>query len=187
MSQVFDQTAGSPTPGELVFLVIGKLRRSHGVHGEMQMEVITDFPERIRRGATVFLGETHLSVRIRSSRRGGSILLVAFEGFDNPEDVANFRNVYVYVRADDRPPLPEGEYYHHQLLGLRVVTDQGQILGTLSTIIENPANDIYVVRPERGPEILLPAIDQVILEIDSHKGEMLVHLLPGLLQETGEA
>jgi 16S rRNA processing protein RimM len=151
----------------------------------MQMEVITDFPERIRRGVTVYVGETHLPVVLHSSRSGGSVMLVAFEGYENPEAMAGFRNAYVYVRAEDRPPLPQGEYYHHQLLGLRVVTDQGQVLGNLSAIIDNPANDIYIVRPEHGPEILLPAIEQVILEIDLPGGEMLVHLLPGLIPEKG--
>jgi 16S rRNA processing protein RimM len=87
----------------------------------------------------------------------------------------------VYVRADDRPPLAEGEYYHHQLLGLRVVSDEGQFLGRITKILDTTANEVYVVRPDSGPEILLPAIEEVILVIDVDKGEMQVHVLPGLL------
>ena len=93
------------------------------------------------------------------------------------------RNELVYVRADDRPPLAEGEYYHHELIGLRVVDESGDILGILVQILDTRANDVYVVRPQAGPEILLPAIESVILDIDLEKGEIRVHLLPGLIAD----
>jgi 16S rRNA processing protein RimM len=178
-----EQSAGSPGSGEPVFLVIGKLRRPHGVRGEILMDILTDFPERIKAGLQVFVGPQHQEQTIRSVRSNAGTLLVAFEGFNNPEEVGVLRNLYLYVRAEDRPPLPPGEYYHHQLIGLPVVTDEGQRLGVLVEILANAANDIYVVRPEQGPEILLPAIDSVILDIDLQHGEIRVHLLAGLLPE----
>jgi 16S rRNA processing protein RimM len=177
------RSASSLGDGESVFLVIGKLRRPHGVHGEMLMDVITDFPERIKAGILVFVGPQYQEQIIRSVRPNAGTMLVAFEGFNSPEEVGVLRNMNLYVRAADRPPLPEGEYYHHQLIGLPVVTDEGQKLGILAEILENAANDIYVVRPEAGPEILLPAIDSVILEIDLQQAEIRVHLLAGLLPD----
>jgi 16S rRNA processing protein RimM len=177
------RSPGSPGDGEPVYLVIGKLRRPHGVHGEMLMDVITDFPERIKAGNSVFVGPLYQEHIIRSTRPNAATMLIAFEGFNDPDEVGVLRNSYLYVRASDRPPLPEGEYYHHQLIGLLVVTDEGQKLGVLSEILENPANDIYVVMPDDGPEILLPAIDSVILDIDLQKGEIHVHLLAGLLPD----
>ena len=178
-----ERFAGSPGNGEPVFLVIGKLRRPHGVRGEMLMEIITDFPERIKAGTRVFVGPQHQEQVIRSARGNAGTLLVAFETFNNSDEAGVLRNQYLYVRAEDRPPLPQGEYYHHQLIGLTVLTDEGQALGVLSEILENAANDVYVVRPEQGPEVLLPAIDSVILDIDLQQGEMRVHLLPGLLPD----
>jgi 16S rRNA processing protein RimM len=89
----------------------------------------------------------------------------------------------VYVRADDRPQLPDGEYYHHQLIGLQVVSDEGDILGILTGIIETGANDVYIVRSENDREVLLPAIESVILEIDLERSEMLVRVIPGLIPE----
>ncbi len=121
---------GSPPDGEPAFLVVGKLRHPHGVHGEILMEVITDFPERLQSGMTVFVGEDHQPQRIRSLRGHGRGLLLTFDGFTTPETVGALRNAMVYVPTADRPPLPEGEYYHHQLLGLRVVSDDGQRAGT---------------------------------------------------------
>jgi 16S rRNA processing protein RimM len=178
-----EQSAGSPGNGEPLFLAIGKLRRPHGVHGEILMDVITDFPERIKAGLSVFVGPQYQEQIIRSVRNNAGTMLIAFEGFNKPEEAGSLRNLYMYVRADDRPPLPPGEFYHHQLVGLPVVTDEGQKLGVLAEILSNAANDVYVVQPEQGPEILLPAIDSVILDIDLQQGEIRVHLLEGLLPD----
>jgi len=178
-----EQPAGSPPPGEPDFLVVGKLRRTHGLHGELLMEVLTDFPERLEPGESVYVGEEHRKLHIRSRRFHNQFLLLAFDGYHDPESAAELRNQMVFVLASNRPPLPEGEYYHHQILGLRVVSDEGQNLGTLSQILETGANDVYVVLPQDGPELLLPAIESVILDIDLENGEMLVHLLPGMLSE----
>ncbi len=175
--------AGSPSPGEPVFLAVGKLRRPHGVRGELQMEVLTDFPERLRPGITLYVGPEHRPMRLRSRRSARQTLIVAFEGCQTPEEASAIRNLLVFVRADDRPPLPEGEYYHHQLIGLRAVTEEGRFLGTVREILETGANEVYVLLPENGPEILLPGIDEVILGIDLEKGELRVHLLPGLVEE----
>jgi 16S rRNA processing protein RimM len=178
-----EPTAGSLSSGEPVFLAVGKLRRSHGVKGEMVMDIFTDFPERLKTGVRVFIGAQHTEQRIRSQRPNGSSLLIAFQGFSTPESVAELRNQVVFVRADDRPPLPEGEYYHHQLLGLRVVDEGGQTLGKLVEILSSPANDVYIVQPEAGTEILLPALKSVILNVDLEQRVMRVHLLPGLIPE----
>ena len=168
---------------EAVFLVVGKLRRPHGLRGEMIMEVITDFPERLRSGMMVFVGEEHDARTISTRRRYSDDLLLGFEGYQTPEQAGALRNQYVYVRSDLIPPLPDGEYYQHQLLGLRVVTDEGRELGRLEQILETGANAVYLVRSESGAEILLPAIDPVVLGVDLPGGEMRVHLLPGLLND----
>jgi 16S rRNA processing protein RimM len=174
---------GSPSSGEPVFLAVGKLHRAHGVQGEIIMEVLTDFPERLKTGDTLFVGTDHQPVRLKSRRWHNQNLLVSFEGYLNPEAVSAFINQLVQVRADDRPPLPEGEYYHHQLLGLQVVDENGTHLGRLKQILETGANDVYIVQPEQGKEILLPAIDSVLQTIDLAHGQIIVHLLPGLLPE----
>jgi 16S rRNA processing protein RimM len=175
-----EQPAGSPSTGEPAFLVVGKLRRAHGLRGEMLVEIITDFPERLQPGVTVYIGEPPRPLRIRSRRTHGQGLLLAFDEYTTPEAASELRNELLFVPAHDRPPLPEGEYYHHQLLGLRVVADDGQELGRLVEILDTPANDIYVVRAASGAERLLPAIEPVVREIDLPKGEIRVHLLPGL-------
>ena len=176
-------TAGSGSPtGEPVYLTVGFLRRPHGVHGELVMDIHTDFPDRLRPGLKVFLGEAHRPVKLASARPNGTSLLVSFRGVDSPESAGQLRNTWVYVTAADRPPLPEGKVYQHQILGLRVVTDEGRALGTLVEILKTGANDVYVVKSADGKEILLPAIPDVILGIDLPNNEIKVHLLEGLIE-----
>jgi len=174
-------STGSPKTGEPVYLVVGKLRRPHGIHGEMVMEILTDFPERLQVGTRVFVGREYRELQIRSRRPHQNFLLVAFQGYDTPEEVGVWRNKLVYVLRVDRPPLEEDEFYHHELIGLEVEIDAQTILGTVTSILETGANDVLVVRPEKGAEILLPLTDEVVQEIDLQTGRMRVKLLPGLL------
>ncbi|MGE5072907.1 MAG: ribosome maturation factor RimM, partial [Anaerolineae bacterium] len=115
--------SGSPYSGEPEYLVVGSLRRAHGVHGEMVMEVLTDFPERLTAGSKVFIGSQHGPLVIEGARSHAEGMLVKFEGVDAPEAASRYRNQLVYVTAADRPPLPEGHYYEHQVIGFTVVED----------------------------------------------------------------
>ena len=108
-------------------------------------------------------------------------MLVKFKGIETPEDAGQFRNQWVYVKATDVPPLPEGKLYQHELFGFDVVDENDNLLGELVEILETGANDVYVVRDESGKEILLPAIPSVILELDPARRLMRVHLLEGLV------
>lgn len=175
------KSAGSPIAGEPEFLVIGKLTHTHGVRGEILMLVWTDFPERLVPGVRVYIGPGKEPLELVSRRSHAKGLLVSFRGYESPQSAARLTNQLVHVKASDRPPLPPGEYYHHQLLGLTVIDDTGKELGLLEQILTTGANDVYLVRSPSGKEILLPAIESVILEIDLHERQMKVHLLPGLM------
>jgi len=168
-------TTGSLGKGEPVFIAVGFLRRAHGLHGEMIMDVLTDFPERLP-NRKVFLGDARESQQIRSIRPYHHAALVTLDGVDTPEAASRYRNTVVYVRADQLPPLPEGEYYHHELLGLQVVTDAGEVVGILEQILETGANDVYLVRRADGTELLLPVIEEVILAYEVPQGRIVVRL-----------
>lgn len=171
--------AGSPN-GEPVYLVVGFLRRSHGLHGEMIMDLHTDFPERLRSGRKLFVGEEHKPMTLASARPHAKGMLIKLKGVETPEDAGQLRNQWVYVRASDVPALPEGQIYQHELFGFEVVDENDDSLGKLVEIIETGANDVYVVKDDSGREILLPAIPSVILHLDPARRLMRVHLLEGL-------
>lgn len=173
------ETSGSPH-GEPLYLTVGFLRRPHGLRGEIVMDLHTDFPERLRRGRKMFVSEQYKPVTIQSVREHQNGVLIKFAGIDTPEDAGQFRNQWVYVKAKDVPPLPEGHIYQHELYGFKVVDENDVPLGELVEIIETGANNVYVVKDESGRELLLPNIPAVILDLDTARRLMRVHLLEGL-------
>ena len=174
-----NETSGSPN-GEPVYLVVGFLRRPHGLHGEIVMDLHTDFPERLRGGRKLLVGEDHKPLTLTGARQHQSGMLVKFKGIETREDVGQYRNQWVYINASDAPPLPKGQIYQHELFGFKVVDENDNPLGELVEIIETGANNVYVVKDDSGREILLPAIPSVILDLDAEQRLMRVHLLEGL-------
>ncbi len=167
---------GSPEQGEPVFLSIGKLRRAHGLKGEILMDVNTHFPDRIIAGRTYLIGTQHRPMQVESVRWANKNVLIKFVGIDTPEEMAIFRNQIVFIDSHELPQLPEGEYYHHQLLGLQVFNEAGEKLGIINEILETGANDVYVVKQENGEELLLPVIFDVVLSYHVEEGKIIVRL-----------
>jgi 16S rRNA processing protein RimM len=178
-----ERPAGSPSAGEPAFLAVGLVRRPHGVSGEALVEIYTDFPERLRPRKVVYVGEKHIPLTIRLSRPHNAGLLLAFDGITTPEQVGIYRNQVLYVTRADRPTLPDGEYYHDELLGFSVEDEGKKSLGILTEIMQTGANDVFVVTDQEGRELLLPAIADVLLDIDLARQKIKVHLLPGLVFE----
>jgi 16S rRNA processing protein RimM len=147
------------------------------------MDVVTDFPERLKPGVWLLVGPNHQHLKIRSVRWHDRSMLVAFSGYKTPEEIGEFRNMEVYVPVEDRAPLEEGEYYHHQIIGLKVFTEEEKPIGTVREILETGSNDVLVVHPESGADVLIPFIESTILEIDLGKGFIRMQMLPGLLPE----
>ncbi|MEX2143465.1 MAG: ribosome maturation factor RimM [Anaerolineales bacterium] len=185
-SQESSPMAGPPAMGELSFILAATLRRPHGLKGEVAVSLETDFPDRLQKGTRLYLGEDHVPVAIASRRPHADGLLLSFEEFPDLASVQPFRNVPLFVPVEDRPPLPEGEYYQHQLLGLQVVEEDGAILGTLAEILATGANDVYLVRPPDGGELLLPATSEVVRQVSLAEKRIVVHLLPGLREITNK-
>lgn len=181
MSGTKKRPVGPPTAGGPDFLVVGKVRRPHGVHGEVVAEIYTDFPERLSPKKAIYLGEKHVKLVIASQRPHNEGLLLGFEGVATPEQAGRYRNQILSIAALEVAELPEGEFYFHELLDLEVMNEAGDPLGTLTEILETGANDVYVVTDSSGRELLLPAIPEVVLNVDLDAKTMKVHLLLGLI------
>src|SRR6266568_527886 len=120
MADANAKNTGSPT-GEPLYLSVGFLRRPHGVHGEIIMDLHTDFPDRLRKGRKLYVGEDHKPMSLEGIRPHGKGMLVKFKTIDGPEAAGEFRNQWVYAAMQDLPPLAEGQHYQHELLGISVV------------------------------------------------------------------
>jgi 16S rRNA processing protein RimM len=153
---------------------------AHGIRGELKCRIVTDFPtRRFKRGSTVVIrGKPHV---IQAARVQGATVLLKLADLDDRDAAASFRGAEVEVPAQDAVSLPKGQFFWHQIIGLRVEdAATREPLGDVTDIIETGANDVYVVRGQKG-EILVPAIKSVVKHIDPAAGHMLIQPLPGML------
>jgi 16S rRNA processing protein RimM len=174
-----NKTPGSHKYGEPEFLLVGIVRRPHGIHGEVLVEPKTDFPETLKIGDELFLGEGKRPVRI-CSRRDHNGILMAFDEFNSPEDWRGVRNQLLFRRANESPELPKGSYYYHELIGIEVLLEGGEHIGFIEDILITGANQVYVVREESGKEVLVPSVSEFVRNIDLGNKQMIVRLLPGM-------
>ncbi len=168
-------TAGEGTSG---FVAVGRVRAPRGLAGELKVEPLTDFPDRFAPGETVWAGGRRLVVE--GARQHQKSLLVKLKGIDSSEDGADLRGCLLEVPESELRPLAEGEFYRFQVLGLRVYDAKGRALGEVVELLPTGGNDVYVVRGPLG-ELLVPAIDEVVKEIDIEGGRMTVELMEGML------
>ncbi len=166
-----------PDPISEDFVEVGRVLRPFGKFGELRVEELTDLPERFGPGRNLYLNRE--PVKIKRSRRLRDALLVEVEGIDTPEAAKGFQGAVFEVPVSELPELPEGTFYHYDLIGLRVTSTEGEELGELVEIIATGANDVYVVRGTDG-DLLLPAIPDVIKKVDVVGREMTVEMVAGL-------
>jgi 16S rRNA processing protein RimM len=169
-----ENSAGLHLSREPAFIVLGKLRRAHGVRGEIPLEVYTQMMELLAPESVVYIGEEHHPYTIETTRWKQDLLLLKFYDINDRTIVSQLTNKLVFVNPEQLPGLSEGEFYYHDLIGLAVYEIDGDYLGELVQILETGANDVYIIQAEDGEEILIPAIEEMILEIDPESGKMIV-------------
>lgn len=171
--------SAAPPDEAPAYLVIGKVLAPRGVHGEMRVHVETEIPERFQILERVYVGPQYQCFAVRRARLFKGQALLQLEGIDDRDAAEAWRNAYVYVPIEEALPVGEDEYYYHEIVGLSVVTEEGEQIGRVTDILATGANDVYVVRGRRG-ELLLPAIGEVILDIDLDDHTITVRIPPGL-------
>jgi 16S rRNA processing protein RimM len=176
------QGSGGKRQPEPEFLLAARVLRPWGMQGEMKLDVLISNPQDIAQSERVFLGEDRQPYAVESARMHQGSLMIKLAGCDTPEQVDKLRGLSVHIARADLSPLQPNQYYHYQILGLEVVTVDGDVLGRVTEIIETGANDVYVVQGPRG-EVLIPARREFINRVDLDAGRMTVTLLPGMLPE----
>lgn len=160
-------------------VTLGKVAGAHGVKGVLKVAAAQPDPQLFLALGEVAVGQDRH--RVLGAQAGKRAVLLRLDGIHTREEAEACRGLEVRAEARRFPPLPPGEYYYFQLLGLTVVAADGSRLGELVEIMATPAHDVYVVRDGRR-EILLPAVEEVVREIDLAAGRMTVQLPPGLLE-----
>ena len=163
---------------ELEYVTIGQILAPWGIKGKLKVEVITDFPQRFTPCSKIYINHQPMTIDSAEWHKGKAI--IKLNTIDSIEEAQRLRGQAIEIHHSQLQPLPEGQYYHSQLIGLEVETTQGELLGNITQILPAKSNDIYVVSGDRG-EILIPAIEDVVKSIDPNKGRMVIEPIEGLL------
>ncbi len=159
---------------------MGRVLRPWGLRGDVKVESLTDFPERFAPGSTLWVAGEQRTVE--GSRWRGDTVYLKLSGVNSPEEAEQVRGALLEVPESERRPLPKGEFYEDELLGLTVRTSDGETLGKVAELLNPGPNSVLVVRGERG-EILIPFIEDVIRGVDPAKGTIEIDLVEGLMAE----
>ena len=165
------------------FLEIGQIVNTFGIKGMVKVKPFTDDITRFGNLKKVYveIKQNRSQYEIQEIKYHKDMVLIKFKGIDKIEEAELLRNAYLKVNREEEPKLEEGTYYIVDLLGLEVYSDEEEPLGKIDDIFNNGSSDIYVVKNELGKQILIPAISDVIKEINLEEKKIVVHILKGLI------
>lgn len=165
------------------FLRVGVITSPHGIRGEVKVFPTTDDINRFKKLKEVYLdtGREQLSLHVEQVKFFKGMAILKFKEFNNINEVEPFRKKDLLVSREQAVKLAPNENFIVDLIGLTVVTDEGEEFGTVKDILQTGANDVYVITGNDGKEYLFPSIKECILDVNLDKGQVLVHILDGLL------
>ncbi|TVX94741.1 ribosome maturation factor RimM [Paenibacillus agilis] len=167
-------------------ITVGEIVNTQGIRGEIKIVSHTDFPEvRFAKNSQLFIvdeaKQLHLSVTVEKAREHKKLYIVKLKEYDNINDVEKYKGCLLKVSEDQQVKLEENEFYYRDIIGCRVISDAGEELGVIKEILSPGANDVWVVKRPKGSDLLLPYIEDVVLDINVQDKLIKVHLMEGLL------
>lgn len=165
------------------FLEIGQIVNTFGIKGVLKIKPFTDDITRFDELKKVYVetNKVRKIYEVEEVKYHKDMVLIKFKGIDKIEEAELLRNSYLKINRNDEPDLEEGTYYIVDLIGLDVYSDEGNLLGKIDDIFNNGSADIYVVKDELGKQLLLPAISDVVKEINLEDNKVIVHIIKGLI------
>ncbi len=162
---------------------IGQIVNTYGIKGFLKVVPYTDDIKRFEKLKSIYI-QTKKSLEtviIEEVKYAKNLVLLKIKGIDNINDAEIYKNCYIKIDRSDAVELPEDSYFIIDLIGIKVYTDEGEALGDIIDVFPTGANDVYVVKNELGKQVLLPAIGDVIKNVDIKNKKMVVHLIEGLV------
>ena len=179
-------------------LQVGAIATTHGVRGEVKVFTMTDDVNRFKKLKKVFLdtGKEYLELEILQVKFFKNMVILKFKGIDNINQIEKYKGKGLFIQRGQAVKCEKDEYYIADLIGMEVVTEEGELLGELKDVLQTGANDVYVVEISRespyagrttgrNGELLLPAIHECVRRVDMEEQKIQVHLMPGLVEESG--
>lgn len=168
------------------YLIVAEVLRPHGVRGEVRVRILTDYPERLEIGRTLYLGtsveETEATpltlTRVRIQDDYG---ILQFESIANRNDVEHWRGQFLMIPISEAVPLEDDEFYAYQLIGVKLLTPSGDLIGVVRDIMETGANDVFIVESSEHGQLLIPDIPGMWVDLNFDEGFATVELPEGLI------
>lgn len=166
-------------------LQVGAITSTHGVKGEVKVFPTTDDPNRFKSLKNVILdtGKEKKNLEIESVKFFKQFVILKFKGFDSINDIEVYKGKSLFVTRDQAVKCQKDEYFIADLIGCKVVEEDGTDFGELKDVYQTGANDVYAVTTTAGKEVLLPAIKECVLKVDMEQRVITVHIMDGLLDE----
>ena len=165
------------------YLEIGQIVNTNGLKGMLKVRPLTDDLTRFDDLETVYI-DMHkelIEFKVQEVRYSKNMVLLKLEGIDDIDEAEKFRNLYIKINREDAVDLDENSYFIVDIIGSQVYTEKDELLGKITEVLELKSNDVYVVKNAEGKEILLPAIEDVIKNIDIENKKVIIHLMDGLI------
>lgn len=165
------------------YFEIGQIVNTSGLKGEIKIKPFTDDIKKFNNLKTIYVSikKELKEFEIEHVRFSKNMVFLKLKGINTIEEAENYRNLYLKIKRDKDEKLEEGVYYVVDLIGCTVYTDDNQMLGKVDDVFSTGSNDVYVVKDELGKQVLLPAIKEVIKNVDIANKTITVHLLEGLV------
>ncbi|MFC2059786.1 ribosome maturation factor RimM [Chloroflexota bacterium] len=163
---------------DLEFITIGHILAPWGIEGKLKVKVVTDFPQRFTASSKVYINRQPNTIDSIQWHKGKAI--IKLNTIDSFEDAQNLRGQPVEIHHSQLYTLPEGQYFHFQLIGLKVWTTRGELLGHITDVLTSASNDNYIVSTAKG-DLLIPAVEDIVKSINLSDGRMVIEPIKGLL------
>lgn len=164
-------------------LQVGVITQTHGIRGEVKVFPTTDDIKRFQKLKEVILEteKERLTLEIEGVKFFKQFVILKFKNYDSINDMEKYKRARLLIPREKAVKLKKDEYFVADLIGMKVITEDGEHFGTLKNVLQTGANDVYVVETEEGKEVLLPAIKECVLKIDMEEAVITVHIMDGLL------
>ncbi len=164
-------------------LQVGVISSTHGVRGEVKVFPTTDDVNRFKKLKQVILdtGREQRDLEVEGVKFFKNLVILKFKGIDNINDIEKYKGKSLYVDRANAVKLKKNEYFIADMIGMQVFTEDGELFGTLKDVLETGANDVYILDTEAHGEVLIPAIQQCVLDVNIENRKMVIHLMEGLV------
>lgn len=167
----------------LQYLKIGQIINTHGVKGELKIYPLTDNVKRFSKLKFVYIksGKEYNKFNVEGVKYSGELVILKLKGIEDMNAAIEYKKQYIYVDRENAVKLPKDSYFIADLIGLDVYTDEGQLLGSISSVFSTGSNDVYEIKREDESTFLIPAIKDVVKEVDIENNKIIIKLLEGLI------